>query len=107
MYSSRPRLVSIGRPSALAAVAAAAAPPASSAGLAGRPLERLEDRGLGDPVAALEVGASVWSEAIADSVWVRWSKTRTRSVSMKAAIGTPTGSCSGSGTVGSKTETAS
>ena len=38
------------------------------------------------------------SEAIADSVWVRWSKTRTRSVSMNAAVGTPTGSRSGSGT---------
>ena len=35
---------------------------------------------------------------MADSVWVRWSKTRTRSVSMKAAAGTPTGSRSGSGT---------
>ena len=49
-------------------------------------------------------GVSVWSEAIADSVWVRWSKTRTRSVSMKAAIGTPTGSASGSGTVGSNVD---
>ncbi len=40
---------------------------------------------------------SVWSDAIALRVWVRWSKTRTRSVSMNAAIGTPTGSRSGSG----------
>ena len=40
-------------------------------------------------------GASVWSEAIAHRVWVRWSKTRTRSVSMNAAVGTPTGSRSG------------
>ena len=29
---------------------------------------------------------------MATRVWVRWSKTRTRSVSMNAAIGTPTGS---------------
>ena len=42
-----------------------------------------------------------------DRVWVRWSKTRTRSVSMNAAVGTSTGSASGSGTVGSKVDTAS
>ena len=52
-------------------------------------------------------GASVWSEATAESVWVRWSKTRTRSVSWKAAIGTPIGSFAGSGTVGSNVEAAS
>ena len=52
-------------------------------------------------------GASVCSEAMADSVWVRWSKTMTRSVSMNAAVGTATGSRSGNGTVGSKADTAS
>ena len=49
----------------------------------------------------------MWSEAIALSSWLRWSKTSTRSVSMKLASGTPTGSAAGSGTVGSKIETAS
>jgi len=54
-------------------------------------------------IRAVEVA----KEAIADRVWVRWSNTRTRSVSMKAAVGTPTGSRSGSGTVGSNADTAS
>jgi len=49
----------------------------------------------------------MWSEATAESVWVRWSKTRTRSVSWNEAIGTPVGSFASSGTVGSKVETAS
>ena len=47
-------------------------------------------------------GASVWSEAIALSWWLRWSNTMTRSVSIQLASGTPTGSLSGSGTEGSK-----
>ena len=45
--------------------------------------------------------ASVWSDAMAESWCVRWSKTMTRSVSMNAASGTPTGSRSGRGTDGS------
>ncbi len=49
----------------------------------------------------------MWSEAIAEIVWVRWSNTITRSVSKNAAVGAPTGSRSGSGTVGSKIDTAS
>ena len=52
-------------------------------------------------------GASVCSEAIAESWWVRWSNTITRSVSMNAASGTPTGSRAGRGTDGSKVEMAS
>ena len=47
------------------------------------------------------------SEAIADSWWLRWSNTSTRSVSMNAASGTPTGSFSGRGTDGSNAEVAS
>ena len=65
-----------------------------------RPLQRLEDRPLGDPVAALEVGRVRVERRDRLSVWVRWSKTRTRSLSMNAAVGTPTGSRSGSGTRG-------
>ena len=44
---------------------------------------------------------------MAERVCVRWSKTSTRSVSMNAAVGVPTGSASGKGTDGSKIDTAS
>ncbi len=106
-YSSRPRLVSMGSLSAVPPFVRVAGP-ASSAAL-GRAVFSSASK-----IAASAIryrpsrsAASVCRDAIADSVWVRWSKTRTRSVSMKAAIGTPIGSRSGSGTVGSKAETAS
>ena len=61
MYSSRPRLVSIGPGRAPVAAAVARSParrgrPSSAALGRGGPLEGLEDGRLGDPVAALEVG---------------------------------------------------
>ena len=81
----------------------ASVPVGRVAGAVGRPLERVADRALGDlRSVASKSGASVCSDAIAESVWVRWSKTMTRSVSRNAATGAPTGSFVGSGTVGSK-----
>ena len=112
MYSSRPRLVSIGRP-ARSRRGRRRRPAATSRRQLGRRSAARSARGprrwpsRRSGSAPRGSGASVWSEAIADRVWVRWSKTSTRSVSMKAAVGTPTGSRSGSGTVGSKAETAS
>ena len=85
-----------------------ASPPASSAAEAGpsapgprRSPARRSGSGRRGPAPR------VWSDAIADSWWVRWSNTMTRSVSMKLASGTPTGSRSGSGTDGSNVEIAS
>ena len=60
--------------------------------------QRARRSGSGPRDPGHRCGATRWRY----SVWVRWSKTRTRSLSMNAAVGTPTGSRSGSGTVGSK-----
>ena len=116
MYSSRPRLVSDGRDRRGAGAGASVAlapsrrgPPAISAAL-GRdgPLERVEDRRLGDPVAALEVGRvgvergdrrQRVGQVVEDEDEVGLDERRHRDADRVARPG--------SGTVGSNAETAS
>ena len=101
-YSSRPRLASATRrrawppcrPSCRAPFAPRHASRPQTAGRSARAPRRSPPPRSGSGPRG--PGRPVWSDAIADSVWVRWSKTRTRSVSMNAAVGVPTGSASGS-----------
>ena len=109
MYSSRPRLVSTLPTPAGASAAGPRATVAVISAALGRAVRSSASNTARSAIRyrPSRSGASVCSDAIAESWCVRWSNTSTRSVSMNEASGTPTGSRSGRGTDGSNAEIAS